>query len=58
MSSTITNPVGNKCDHPACNCQAQAGSRYCSTNCEESMKHGQGSRTECGCDHAECRMAA
>lgn len=56
--STAPTPTETKCAHPACNCPAEPGQQYCSTNCQESMKHGTGSRTECGCNHDACRIAA
>jgi hypothetical protein len=40
-----------KCAHPACNCQAAEGRKYCSPQCEKS---GKSSVTSCGCGHPEC----
>jgi len=42
-----------KCAHPACTCEAEAGSRYCSNSCELST-----SSIECECGHAGCEGAA
>ena len=42
-----------KCAHPACNCEVDADTKYCSTYC-----HDAGSTTEisCGCAHAGCAI--
>jgi hypothetical protein len=60
MSSTVTNPVSNKCAHPACTCPVAAGEQYCSTSCAESAAQGsvQSQGKQCGCNHASCALAA
>jgi hypothetical protein len=42
-----------KCAHPACNCPAAEGSKYCSQYCKDA-----GTKTEisCNCGHAGCSM--
>ncbi len=41
-----------KCAHPGCNCQAAAGSKYCSPYCESvPINHLAAS---CKCGHTEC----
>jgi len=41
----------NRCAHPACNCPAEQGSKYCSTYC-----HDAGSKMEIACNsgHTAC----
>ena len=60
MSSTVTNPVSNKCAHPACSCPVSAGEQYCSTACADSARQGttQAQGGSCGCNHDACAMAA
>jgi hypothetical protein len=43
-----------KCAHPACNCMAPKGDKYCSTYC-----HDAGSTVEltCNCGHPGCSDA-
>jgi len=43
--------MDNKCEHPACNCPAPKGEKYCSTYC-----HDAGNLTElaCNCGHRGC----
>ena len=45
----------NKCANAACNCDAAAGSKYCSSRCEE--LRGQ-TVTNCPCGHATCTTKA
>jgi hypothetical protein len=60
MSSTVTNPVSNKCAHPACSCPVSAGEQYCSTACADSARQGttQAQGGSCGCNHDACALAA
>jgi hypothetical protein len=60
MSSTVTNPVSNKCAHPACSCPVSAGEQYCSTACADSARQGttQAQGGSCGCNHDACAIAA
>lgn len=43
-----------KCAHPACNCPAQNGSRYCSQYCKDA---GSTMEISCNCGHAGCAMS-
>ena len=60
MSATVTNPVTNKCGHPACTCPVAADEQYCSTACAESAAQGseQSQGKQCGCNHDGCALAA
>jgi hypothetical protein len=60
MSSTVTNPVSNKCAHPACSCPVSGGEQYCSTACADSARQGttQAQGGSCGCNHDACALAA
>jgi hypothetical protein len=40
-----------KCAHPSCQCQAKAGSKYCSTYCEGEAKTAD---IICNCGHPAC----
>jgi hypothetical protein len=44
-----------KCAHPACNCEATQGSKYCSQYCEDAKGMEE---IECGCGHAGCAQVA
>ncbi len=56
----------NKCAHPDCNCEVSGDQKYCSTSCEETASNarqaktamGSQGKTDCGCNHSQCRMAA
>jgi len=39
------------CAHLACGCEARAGSRYCSTECERAAATAE---SECPCKHDAC----
>jgi hypothetical protein len=41
-----------KCRHDACSCEAEAGSQFCSNECE-SNERDEGA-TDCHCGHADC----
>jgi hypothetical protein len=60
MSATVTNPVSNKCAHPACTCPVASGEQYCSTSCADAAREGgeQAQTQQCGCNHASCALAA
>ncbi|HEY6412489.1 MAG TPA: hypothetical protein VIX42_02305 [Edaphobacter sp.] len=40
-----------KCAKDGCNCMAQPGSKYCSTQCEDAKKF---MTLKCGCGHPAC----
>jgi hypothetical protein len=40
-----------KCAHPSCQCEAAAGSKYCSTYCEGQADNPD---IECNCGHSAC----
>jgi hypothetical protein len=40
-----------KCAHPACNCMARQGDKYCSTYCHDA---GQTTELMCNCGHPGC----
>ena len=42
-----------KCNHPACNCKADANSDYCSQYCKDA---GQTMEISCNCGHAGCAI--
>jgi hypothetical protein len=43
-----------KCAHPACNCMAAEGSKYCGAYCEGNT----GSEILCNCGHSGCSVPA
>ena len=43
-----------KCTHPACDCPAEEGSKYCSEYCKEA-EASRVMEIGCGCEHAACR---
>ncbi len=45
---------GKKCAHPACNCIAKPGERYCSQYCADA---GSTMEISCNCGHAGCAVA-
>jgi hypothetical protein len=51
LSESPKTKTQNKCAHPACNCPAESGSKYCSTYCRDA-----GTKVEiaCNCGHAAC----
>ena len=40
-----------KCSHPACNCPAEKGSKYCSQYCKDARGTME---ISCNCRHPEC----
>lgn len=40
-----------KCAHPACNCPAPPGEKYCSVYCHDAGKY---TELMCGCRHPGC----
>lgn len=42
-----------RCAHVPCQCPAEAGSDYCSPQCEKAFDE-----TDCNCGHPECRAKA
>lgn len=44
-----------QCAHAPCGCEAEAGSDYCSPQCEKSAGGGE---TDCNCGHPDCRAEA
>jgi hypothetical protein len=40
-----------KCAKEGCNCMAQAGGKYCSTQCEDAKKF---LTLKCACGHSAC----
>jgi hypothetical protein len=66
MEEIVNATEEKKCAHPGCSCEVSGDQEYCSPQCEQSATSGaqqsasprtQG-RSDCGCNHAECRMAA
>ena len=47
--TTTTTP--QKCATAGCNCMAQPGSKYCSTQCEDGKKF---MTLKCSCGHQAC----
>ena len=43
-----------ECAHVACGCPTEAGSDYCSPQCERASPD----ETDCNCGHPECRAQA
>jgi len=50
MSTPASTPV-KKCAKDGCNCPAEAGSKYCSTQCEDAKKF---MTLKCACGHDAC----
>lgn len=44
----------DKCAHPACQCIARAGSKYCSQYCEDA---GDIVELSCNCEHQGCAVS-
>jgi hypothetical protein len=42
------------CAHPACNCRAPEGEKYCSQYCKDA---GDTTEISCNCDHEGCSLA-
>jgi len=42
---------GRKCAHPACDCEVDKNTRYCSQYCEDA---GDTTEISCNCGHARC----
>lgn len=57
MQGSAGGTGSGKCAHPACNCKAAAGKRFCSDFCERQGTTGTTSREGCGCGHPECKQA-
>jgi hypothetical protein len=47
-------PVENKCRHQLCECEAPAGSNYCSELCEQQEKAEPEDAMTCSCGHPDC----
>jgi len=65
MEKTMNATETQKCAHPNCSCDVSDNQQYCSTECEKSATSGQQmsasgtqGQSDCGCNHAQCRMAA
>jgi len=50
MSTPASTPV-KKCAKDGCNCPAEEGSKYCSTQCEDAKKF---MTLKCACGHDAC----
>ena len=50
----MADKIKGMCEHPACQCMAPEGEKYCSTYC-----HDAGDTTEisCNCEHPGCALA-
>jgi hypothetical protein len=40
-----------KCAHPACDCEVEPGTKYCSAYCRDA---GDTTEISCNCGHARC----
>jgi hypothetical protein len=51
---TMADKQKGMCAHPACNCPAPEGEKYCSQYCKDA---GDTTEISCNCEHPGCSLA-